>query len=158
MKVPPVKPTGPPVETPAPAPRRRRRLAVAAVLLALLAFDLGRPPENQLSARAALGALTVYQATLSRLFAAAGVQCRFQPTCSRYAAGAIEQDGALIGSLRAVGRVVRCGPWTAEGTVDPPDHRRPAESGGDDSPIHPSTASRAPRGSAPLDGRPERKL
>jgi hypothetical protein len=131
---------------------------VAAILLALLAFDLGRAPENQLSARAALGALTVYQATLSRLFAAAGVRCRFQPTCSRYAAGAIEQDGALIGSLRTVGRVVRCGPWTAAGTVDPPDRRGSAEASGYDSPIHPSTASRAPEASAPLDGRPERKL
>ena len=29
------------------------------------------------------------------------------------------KDGALIGSLRAIWRVARCGPWTPMGTVDP---------------------------------------
>ncbi|HEX6203480.1 MAG TPA: membrane protein insertion efficiency factor YidD [Thermoanaerobaculia bacterium] len=86
----------------------------------LLAVDLARPPEEQLSARAVLGARGAYQATLSPLFGAAGVECRFRPTCSRYAVGAVREDGALIGSLRAVGRVMRCGPWTPAGTVDPP--------------------------------------
>ena len=105
------------------APRRRSRrpllvsLALAAVLLAA---DLARPPQDQLTARAALAALAVYQATLSPLFGRIGVQCRFRPTCSHYAVGAVREDGALVGSLRAVGRVMRCGPWTPAGTVDPP--------------------------------------
>lgn len=113
-------------EAPAPsqaAPRRRKRrrlLISLALALALLAVDLARPPEAQLTGRAALAALTAYQATVSPLLGALGVQCRFQPTCSHYAAGAVRQDGALIGSLRAVGRVLRCGPWTPAGTVDPP--------------------------------------
>ena len=49
----------------------------------------------------------------------AGVRCRFTPTCSHYGADAIRKDGALIGSLRAIWRVARCGPWTPMGTVDP---------------------------------------
>jgi putative membrane protein insertion efficiency factor len=108
---------------PPAAPRRRSRrpllvsLALAAILLAA---DLARPPEAQLSARAALAALAVYQATLSPLLGGAGVRCRFRPTCSHYAVAAVRQDGALVGSLRAVGRVMRCGPWTPAGTVDPP--------------------------------------
>ena len=115
-------PAAPPPPAPA-APRRRSRrpllvsLALAAVLLVA---DLARPPQDQLTARAALAALAVYQATLSPLFGRVGVQCRFRPTCSHYAVGAVREDGALVGSLRAVGRVMRCGPWTPAGTVDPP--------------------------------------
>ncbi len=91
----------------------------AALVAGLLAFDLSRPPRAQWSARGLLGAISVYQATLSPLMGRAGVRCRFVPTCSHYGADAIREDGALIGSLRAMWRVARCGPWTAMGTVDP---------------------------------------
>lgn len=112
-------------ETAAPpaAPRRRSRrplLVSLALVAVLLAVDLARPPQEQLTTRAALAALSVYQATLSPLLGDIGVQCRFRPTCSHYAVAAVRQDGALVGSLRAVGRVMRCGPWTPAGTVDPP--------------------------------------
>ena len=106
-------------------PRRRlspraRRWLVALVLAVLLALDLARPPAQQLSARFLLASIDVYQATLSHAFGRAGVRCRFVPSCSHYAEGAIRQDGALIGSLRAAWRVARCNPWTPAGTVDPP--------------------------------------
>ncbi len=102
-------------------PRRRRRLlAVIGVLALLLGLDLMRAPGRQLSARALLGAIHLYQATLSPRLPALGVRCRFQPTCSRYAEGAIRKHGALLGTLRAVARIGRCGPWTPAGTVDPP--------------------------------------
>jgi uncharacterized protein len=48
------------------------------------------------------------------------VRCRFEPSCSRYAEGAIRKDGALVGAARATWRVLRCGPWTEAGTYDPP--------------------------------------
>jgi len=99
---------------------RARRWLVALGLAALLAFDLARPPADQLSARFLLAGIHLYQATLSRGMGRIGVQCRFQPTCSHYAEGAIEKDGALVGSARAVWRIARCGPWTPAGTVDPP--------------------------------------
>jgi len=101
---------------------RRRRLALVAVaaLLALLAADLSRPPERQASARLLLAAVSAYRQVLSPRLAAAGVRCRFRPTCSRYAEAVIRRDGALVGSARAARRLLACGPWTPAGTVDPP--------------------------------------
>lgn len=101
--------------------RRRRGCALAAgLLLVLLALDLARAPERQLGARALLASIDLYQATLSPLLARSGARCRFEPSCSRYAEGAIRQDGALVGTARATWRVLRCGPWSEAGTVDPP--------------------------------------
>ncbi|HXO30590.1 MAG TPA: membrane protein insertion efficiency factor YidD [Thermoanaerobaculia bacterium] len=102
--------------------RRRLRRAAMPLLLAaaLLVIDLARPPARQASARLLLGGIHLYQATLSPRLAAFGVQCRFRPTCSHYAEGAIVRYGALSGSLRAAWRIVRCGPWTPLGTYDPP--------------------------------------
>jgi putative membrane protein insertion efficiency factor len=41
--------------------------------------------------------------------------CRFHPTCSEYAAEAIETHGALKGTALAAGRLMRCHPWNAGG-------------------------------------------
>jgi putative membrane protein insertion efficiency factor len=103
--------------------RRRGRLKRAALpllLLVVLSLDLSRPPASQASARLLLGGIHLYQATVSPHLSARGVQCRFRPTCSHYAEGAIARYGALSGSLRAAWRIVRCGPWTRLGTYDPP--------------------------------------
>ncbi len=101
-------------------PRRRRALLVALAILLPLAFDLARPAPRQLSARGLIGAIHLYQATLSPRLGAVGVRCRFKPSCSHYAEGAIRKRGALVGSVLAGWRVLRCGPWTPAGTVDPP--------------------------------------
>ncbi len=37
--------------------------------------------------------------------------CRFVPTCSDYAAGAIEKHGPVRGVFLAIRRIVRCAPW-----------------------------------------------
>ncbi len=92
----------------------------AAAALALVAVDLSRPPERQATARLLIGAIGIYQATVSRAMPALGVECRFTPTCSHYAVASIESRGALYGTVRALGRIGRCGPWTPAGTVDPP--------------------------------------
>jgi putative membrane protein insertion efficiency factor len=102
------------------ARRRRRIWIVAGVLVALCALDVARPPRDQLLARALLGAIHLYQATLSPRMPALGVRCRFTPTCSHYGEGAIRKYGALVGSFKTAWRVLRCGPWTPAGTVDPP--------------------------------------
>ncbi len=69
---------------------------------------------------AALRGIEIYQATLSPHMDKIGATCRFEPTCSHYGHAVIARDGALRGGLRAAGRVLRCGPWTPPGTVDPP--------------------------------------
>jgi len=46
-------------------------------------------------------------------------QCRFEPTCSEYAHGAIEKYGILQGSYKSVHRILRCNMFHAGG-VDLP--------------------------------------
>ena len=71
---------------------------------------------------ALIGLVKAYRATLSGWL---GSQCRFYPTCSRYAEEAIRTHGALRGTLMAIWRIARCGPFT-DGGVDHVPRRRPA--------------------------------
>lgn len=41
--------------------------------------------------------------------------CRFQPSCSAYAIGAIEKHGPLKGLWLGTRRVCRCHPWGGSG-------------------------------------------
>lgn len=68
----------------------------------------------------AIGSIHVYQRALAPAAARVGLRCRFTPTCSRYAEAVIARDGVVRGGLKALARVVRCGPWTAPGTIDEP--------------------------------------
>jgi putative membrane protein insertion efficiency factor len=94
--------------------------AVAIVILIAIALDLRRPPSAQWSTAAAVGSIHLYQATLSPIYARLGVQCRFTPTCSHYGEEAIRRFGVARGGWLAAKRILRCGPWTPAGTVDPP--------------------------------------
>ena len=60
-------------------------------------------------------AIRVYQVTLSPVM---GNRCRFYPSCSHYAFDAIEEHGAMRGSLLAARRLGRCHPFHPGG-VDP---------------------------------------
>lgn len=44
-----------------------------------------------------------------------GHNCRFAPTCSEYALGALQTHGALKGSLLAAWRILRCNPFCRAG-------------------------------------------
>lgn len=44
--------------------------------------------------------------------------CKFSPSCSEYAAQAIEKYGVLRGIAMGVWRIMRCNPW-ADGGDDP---------------------------------------
>lgn len=105
---------------PAVGGRRRRVVAVLVALAVLLAADLARPGPRQLTARALVAAIQLYHATLSPAMPRLGVSCRFTPSCSRYGEAVIARHGALVGGAETVWRIVRCGPWTPAGTVDPP--------------------------------------
>ena len=54
-----------------------------------------------------------------------GTACRFEPSCSLYAIGALERHGALRGSCLTLGRLVRCNPW-CNGGHDPVPTAMPA--------------------------------
>ena len=62
--------------------------------------------------RLALIVLRGYKLIISPLFTGA---CRFTPSCSDYAAGAIRQHGLGRGSWLAVKRLARCHPFCAGG-------------------------------------------
>jgi putative membrane protein insertion efficiency factor len=70
-------------------------------------------------ARVLMSVVRVYQIIFSPLFHLTGARCRFHPTCSAYALEVIKKDGAFKGSLRAIGRVLRCHPLHPGG-FDPP--------------------------------------
>ncbi|HYC13540.1 MAG TPA: membrane protein insertion efficiency factor YidD [Stellaceae bacterium] len=58
------------------------------------------------------GAIRCYKLFLSPLLPPA---CRYLPTCSDYAAEAIEKHGALRGLWLAARRLARCHPWGGSG-------------------------------------------
>jgi len=44
--------------------------------------------------------------------------CRFYPSCSEYAIGAVEKHGVLFGGIKSVWRLIRCNPFS-RGGYDP---------------------------------------
>ena len=53
-----------------------------------------------------------------------GSACRFEPTCSRYALGALESHGAAAGTYLTIARLARCHPW-CDGGLDPVPQNKP---------------------------------
>jgi putative membrane protein insertion efficiency factor len=80
-----------------PSGARRRRPAVASRLVA---------------------AVRVYQREIS---ARRAPVCRFTPSCSEYAAQAVERHGALRGTTLAAGRLLRCRPGGGRGADPVPE-------------------------------------
>ena len=98
----------------------KRSHIVGGIVIVLFGWDVARPPEKQLSAKALLGVVDLYQGTVSKGLSRVGAQCRFAPTCSHYGEAVIRSHGTLKGTWLAARRVGRCGPWTPLGTYDPP--------------------------------------
>jgi len=64
------------------------------------------------TSRLLLAAIRVYQMFFSALMPSA---CKFYPSCSKYAATAVELHGARHGSWLALKRLARCHPFTRGG-------------------------------------------
>jgi putative membrane protein insertion efficiency factor len=61
-----------------------------------------------------------YQIAISPML---GAHCRFHPSCSSYAHGAVERFGVVHGTWLGVRRICRCHPF-CEGGYDPvPDEK-----------------------------------
>jgi putative membrane protein insertion efficiency factor len=94
--------------------------------------------------RALLAAIGFYSRAISPALPA---RCRFWPTCSAYAAEAVEVHGAARGSRLALVRLLKCAPWHPGG-LDPVPHRGTSVDG------HSSNSSAASPGS-PANRAPE---
>lgn len=80
------------------------------------------------TSRLLLGAIRVYQMFFSALMPSA---CKFYPSCSKYAAGAVELHGARQGFWLALKRLARCHPFSRGGVdlvPEPGENRSASES------------------------------
>lgn len=64
--------------------------------------------------------IKLYQRLISP---ALGTRCKYYPSCSEYAAQAIQRFGILRGLVLAGWRLLRCNPWS-HGGFDPVDDQR----------------------------------
>ncbi len=70
---------------------------------------------KQIAKTAALHVLRAYKQFISPMFLPA---CRYVPTCSEYAMEAVDIHGVVRGGVIALGRVLRCHPFS-KGGYDP---------------------------------------
>ena len=68
----------------------------------------------------AVSPIVIYQRGISP---AIPQRCKYEPTCSRYAVGAIREYGILRGLVLAGWRLLRCNPWSLGG-YDPVEAQR----------------------------------
>jgi uncharacterized protein len=91
-----------------------RRMLGVALLLALVAAVAAH------AQTIAIGGIHLYQHTLAPIAAHAGARCRMAPSCSHYAEAVIARDGVIAGGWKSARRLLKCGPWTTDGTIDLP--------------------------------------
>ena len=91
--------------------------AMALVVLAV-AWDSGRRPRDQVTARIYISGVKGYQAVAGPIVGRA-VQCRFRPTCSEYSIEAVRRFGIRRGLILTTRRVMACRPPVTPGTSDP---------------------------------------
>lgn len=99
--------------------RYRLILLLLTPLAILIVHDWLQPRDREVTTRVAVAAIEEYREHVSPRLTGR-VFCRFEPTCSAYGLESVKRHGALVGGVRAGWRVLRCGPWTPSGTVDPP--------------------------------------
>jgi putative membrane protein insertion efficiency factor len=78
-------------------------------------------PRRDIATRALVAGVRGYQLVISpvlHFLGGPGCGCRFTPTCSHYAIGALATHGPLRGATLAARRILRCHPWGPHG-ADP---------------------------------------
>lgn len=70
--------------------------------------------------RFATAPIRAYQRCVSPLL---GARCKYHPSCSHYAAGAVDEFGVARGLVLAAWRLLRCNPWSYGGVDYPADQR-----------------------------------
>jgi uncharacterized protein len=68
----------------------------------------------------AIAPIRAYQRVISPLLPP---RCKYEPSCSEYAAQAVQEYGILRGLVLAGWRLLRCNPWS-HGGYDPVDAQR----------------------------------
>jgi putative membrane protein insertion efficiency factor len=101
--------------------RRRKLKLILLVALVLsvsgFAWDVNRQADCQLTARAYVGCVHVYQA-VGRPLLKGLVACRFRPTCSDYSIAAVQKHGILHGLSLTFKRLRSCTNSVPMGTID----------------------------------------
>jgi putative membrane protein insertion efficiency factor len=69
-----------------------------------------------LGRRLLVAPIRIYQRFVSP---ALGARCKYHPSCSEYAVGAIRSFGVLRGSVLSAWRLLRCNPWSLGGVDHP---------------------------------------
>ncbi len=93
-------------------------LAAVVAFSVLALVDTHRDPSRQLTGRAWIASVRVYQRFASPQLAA-HIRCRYQPTCSEYSIGAVARHGIAAGLLMTWRRVRSCTESVPFGTADP---------------------------------------
>jgi putative membrane protein insertion efficiency factor len=88
-----------------------------------------------------IGLVRLYQWGIAPML---GVNCRFEPSCSRYAIEAIQRHGPWRGVQLALSRILRCQPWGGNGFDPVPDATASPSQSSDAACSHCSNASSPP--------------
>lgn len=75
--------------------------------------------ESRVVARGLVQIVRAYQITRS----GRPTGCRYVPSCSEYAAQALEEFGVVRGGWLSLKRIARCNPWGGHGVDPVPDRR-----------------------------------
>lgn len=93
--------------------------AIVLIAIGLLFLDASiREPEKQISAKAYIGGVRLYQ-KISPYTLRDYVQCRFLPTCSNYSIEAVKKYGLMKGMALTAKRLYSCRPSVPLNTVSP---------------------------------------
>ena len=98
--------------------QRRFWIAALAALVVLVSLDSSRPPADQYTADAYVGAVRVYQA-VGRPVIKPVCKCRYYPSCSEYSVEAVQTHGIRYGLFLTARRIASCNGSVPLGTWDP---------------------------------------